>query len=285
MDFIALDVETANPDLSSICQLGIAVFSEGRFVNFWQSLVNPEDEFDEVNMSVHGITGNSTRNAPTFPQIAEQVRSLLSQKIVATHTAFDKMAIDRVVGKYGLTPIDCVWLDTAKVTRRAWPKFRSSGYGLKNVADELGIKFKHHEAQEDARAAGEILLQAIAQTGISLNEWLTHANQPISSPSSYSSQITREGNPNGPLAGEVIVFTGALSLPRKQAADLAAQMGCAVKETVNKTVTLLVVGDQDIRKLAGQEKSTKHRKAEELISKGQPIRILKESDFIGMVNQ
>jgi hypothetical protein len=41
----------------------------------------------------------------------------------------------------------------------------------------------------------------------------------------------------------------------------------------------LVVGDQVINQLAGHEKSSKHRKAEELIAKGQPIRILGESDF------
>jgi DNA polymerase III subunit epsilon len=46
---------------------------------------------------------------------------------------------------------------------------------------------------------------------------------------------------------------------------------------------MLVVGDQDIAKLAGHEKSSKHRKAEELIAKGTPIRILKESDFKELV--
>ena len=38
-------------------------------------------------------------------------------------------------------------------------------------------------------------------------------------------------------------------------------------------------------KLAGKEKSSKHRKAEGLIAKGQPIRILRESDFKELVNQ
>ena len=45
----------------------------------------------------------------------------------------------------------------------------------------------------------------------------------------------------------------------------------------------MVVGDQDIRVLAGHDKSSKHRKAEELIAKGQKIRILKESDFTELV--
>jgi DNA polymerase III subunit epsilon len=40
-----------------------------------------------------------------------------------------------------------------------------------------------------------------------------------------------------------------------------------------------VVGDQDIVKLAGHEKSSKHRKAEALIADGQGIRILRETVF------
>jgi DNA polymerase-3 subunit epsilon len=64
---------------------------------------------------------------------------------------------------------------------------------------------------------------------------------------------------------------------------MAASAGCDVVGSVGKTVTLLVVGDQDIRKLAGQQKSSKHRKAEEFIGKGQSIRILTERDFTALV--
>ncbi len=96
--------------------------------------------------------------------------------------------------------------------------------------------------------------------------------------------IACEGNQEGPLYGEVLVFTGALTIPRREAADMAARIGCTVADAVNKKTTLLVVGDQDIRKLAGQEKSTKHRKAEELIMKGQSIRIFRETDFKELVS-
>jgi DNA polymerase-3 subunit epsilon len=81
----------------------------------------------------------------------------------------------------------------------------------------------------------------------------------------------------------VVVFTGALDIPRKEAADLAASIGCTVTPSVTKKTTLLIVGDQDVTKLAGHEKSSKHRKAEELIVSGASIRILKESDFKELV--
>ena len=76
-----------------------------------------------------------------------------------------------------------------------------------------------------------------------------------------------------------MVFTGALEIPRREAADLAASIGCSVASGVNKKTTILVIGDQDISKLAGKDKSSKHLKAEQIISKGQKIRIIKESDF------
>ena len=72
-------------------------------------------------------------------------------------------------------------------------------------------------------------------------------------------------------------------MSRREATDLAATAGCAVPGSVRKTTTLLVVGDQDIRKLGGKTKSSKHRKAEQLISEGQPIRVLTESDFRSLV--
>ena len=43
---------------------------------------------------------------------------------------------------------------------------------------------------------------------------------------------------------------------------------------------MLVVGDQDLELLAGHPKSLKHRKAEELIAKGQTIKVLSESEFL-----
>lgn len=276
--FVALDVETANPNLASICQIGVVTFANGKPTSVWQSLVNPEDYFDPWNVAIHGITEEAVAGSPTFPQLLPQLRSQVSEKVVVCHTPFDWVSLSRVSEKYGCEAVPCTWLDSAKVVRRAWPECARSGYALAKITATLGITYQQHVAAEDARAAGELVLRAIESTGLTLAAWLVRVKQPIT-----TQHIARQGNPDGPLAGEVVVFTGALSLPRRDAADLAAEAGCTIDEGVTRETTLLVVGDQDIRRLAGYEKSSKHRKAEELIEKGMPIRILGEADFRRLV--
>lgn len=292
MDFVAVDVETANADLASICQIGIASFRDGELAESWESLVNPEDEFNSINVSIHGIDERRVKNAPLWGEIFPSIASRLQQRIVVSHTPFDRHALERACARCHSTVCEFEWLDSARVVRMTWPEFSRSGYGLSNLATHFGIKYRPHDALEDARCAGLLLLRAIAETGINPNQWLTRVELPIfcgsehiSSPAySFPPPTKREGNPEGALFGEVLVFTGSLSLSRTAAADAAAQVGCRVDQGVTKHTTILVVGDQDLRKLAGQTKSSKHMKAEHLIQNGQKIRILGESDFLRMVS-
>ena len=281
MKFVALDVETANPDMSSICQIGIVNFADGKVVESWSSLVDPKDYFDGINVAIHGIGDDDIRGAPDFKQVSPEVRRRLSGQIVAIHTAFDRNAIARASLKHSLEPPECLWLNTASVARRAWPEVAQKGYGLSSLAQKFGIEFEHHSAVEDARAAGLILIRAMADANIGLDDWIARVERPLDLNS--SDRMARNGNPEGPLYGEIVVFTGALSIPRREAVEMAAKVGCETADGVTKHTTLLVVGDQDIRLLNGHEKSSKHRKAEGLISRGLPLRILTESDFASIV--
>lgn len=278
MRFIAVDLETANPRMSSICQVGIVAFEDGREVGAEMRFVDPRDYFDPYNIAIHGITEDDVRGAPHFGELHDWLCGQTSGEIVACHTHFDRVALAQACGAHRLEPLPCNWLDTAQVARRAWTDVAKAGYGLKNLAQRFGIEFKHHDALHDARTAGLILLRAIDETGFDPTQWIAQCQHGISSPQS----IRRVGDGDGPLVGESIVFTGALLMPRRSAADLAHKAGAAVEPAVTKGTTILVVGDQDIDKLAGHEKSSKHRKAEQLIGQGQPIRIVGEADFMSL---
>ena len=284
MNFVAIDVETANPDMGSICQIGVATFVDGCLTEEWSTLVDPEDYFDDVNVSIHGIEASMVRGQPKLPQIADHLRATLKNTVSVCHTHFDRVALARSYIKYRLSPISTTWLDSARVVRRTWKDLAWKGYGLASVCIRIGYEFKHHDALEDAKAAGYVLLAALLESQQDLDAWKRRINQPINpEQSSSGAAIQRDGNPEGDLYGEIIVFTGALELPRTEAANFAAKVGCQVAPNVTKKTTILVVGDQDITKLAGHEKSSKHRKAEQLVAEGHRLRIIRETDFKALV--
>ncbi len=276
--FFSVDVETANSSMASICQIGLVGFENGNEFLARSWLVNPNDWFCPINVDIHGINEVDVIHAPEFHVVYHELAELVVGEILVSHTHFDRAALFQASARSRRDFPNCQWLDSAKVARRAWEKFAQSGYGLANLALHFGIEFKHHDALEDARVAGQIVLKAMQETGISLQDWLAKTGRPIKG---YES-VRRVGDGTGALAGESVVFTGQLVIPRREAADRAAYAGADVQTVVNKRTTVLIVGDQDISKLAGKAKSSKHLKAEQLIVDGQEIRIIGETDFLAL---
>ena len=286
LTFRSIDVETANADRASICQIGVVHVRDGRIRERWQTLVNPQDWFDPWNVSIHGIDEEAVTNSPTLTEVWAELASRLQGSVVVSHTSFDRVALERARVLYSLAQLHATWLDSAKIVRRAWPAtFGRSGYSLRNVASELGIGFRHHDALEDARAAAEIVIQICADTDTDIEDWLRRVELPIFPRASGSVSERREGKVEGPLFGETILFTGTLGIVRRHAADMAAEAGCDVARSLTKRVTILVVGTQDRRRLRGYDKSTKHRDAEAAISTGREIQILSEQDFLELMGR
>ncbi len=278
--YVALDVETANSDCASICQVGIAEFdSRGVPGRTWVSVVDPEDHFNAMNVAIHGIRPETVRDAPRFPEVMPEIRRLCSDRIVVHHMPFDRLAVTGAAKRYGLPELRATWLDSARVARRAWERFSRRGYGLKNLASELRIPLRHHDALSDAIAAGSVVALAIERSDMDIAAWLHRADQPLTG----SRPASRRGNLAGHLSGETIVFTGALTIARRKAVDLAAAAGADVAGAVSRRTTLLVVGTEDLRGTGSRAKSSKHRKAEALAGSGAEISIIGEEDFLRLI--
>lgn len=277
--FIAIDVETANSWFGSICQIGAVEFVDGQVVSEWDSLIDPEDEFLDFNISIHKITPDMVAGKPLFDAALKQIKLLAGDSLVTSYGHFDRSAFSQACDIRKLPRMDNHWLNIHPVVKRAWPeKYAEGGFRLNSVCKYLGISLpRHHNAIDDARAAGQVLLKACEAAGVNPTDWLARNKRPI------RIADTPAVNADGPLVGESIVFTGAMQMPRQHAQSLAASIGCTPSNGVTKKTTILVVGDQDLTKLAGNEKSSKHRKAEELIAAGQSIRIIGETDFMAMV--
>jgi len=281
MKYYVIDVETANPDYSSICQIGLVEMLGSRVTNEVRQLIDPCSYFDPFNTSIHGISANDVIGQPTFSQFISNLVEMLNDAIVVHHGHFDRTAFNRASQVFETETLSVKWLDSTKIVRRTWPEFSSKGYGLSNLASFFNYQFEHHDALEDAKFTQFVVSQAIKASGIGLEEWLQRVEQPISG--SSANNFSRTGKKDVIFSGSTIVFTGSLKAPRRDAADIAQKLGFDVTNSVTKSTTHLCVGLQDIDKLNGYKKSSKQRKAEQLITSGQELTILSESDFWAMV--
>lgn len=178
-EFIAIDVETANADAGSICQIGFARFAGNALVDNWSWLINPHTFFAGDNIAIHGIRAADVEGAPSWADCYAEIAALLSGRIVVSHTAFDVTATARACARYELPLLEALWLDSARVARRAFTRFARRGYGLASLSRHLEIDFAHHDAGEDARAAGLVVLAAVRASGRPVADWLTEAHRPL----------------------------------------------------------------------------------------------------------
>lgn len=282
--FVVVDVETANPSYSSICQIGTVVVENGVIVDSWQTLINPMQDFTAFHSQIHGITPADVQNAPKIDAVREHLQTLIADSVLCSYGNFDQTAFNAALS----IPLDASWLDITRVVRRTWTQFAQSGYGLGNICYFLNIDLSHHhDALADAQAAAHVLLRAMQETDDDILSCFSKAKIKIKSTASPKKTSNKHkaypANPEGELFGEFAVFTGALSVSRDYAAQKLAQAGCEVTASVSKKTTLLIYGTQDESKVK-DGMSSKEKKALEYIQAGQNIRMIDETDFFKMLD-
>ena len=178
VEFAAIDLETANPDAFSICQIGIAFYRDGALAEEWMSYIDPQANFNRDNIAVHGITAAAVRGWPRLSEVAGRLHEMLDGRIVVSHSKFDRIALEQAFDRHEIPRLTCAWLDSTLVARRAWDGFAKGGFGLENLCRILGYRYQRHDALGDAKAAGVVVLAAIEQTGIGLDRWLRQVDLP-----------------------------------------------------------------------------------------------------------
>lgn len=280
--FTVIDVETANPRYHSICQIGLVRFEDGREVAARSYLVDPAEEFAPFNVRLHGIDAARVRGAPRFPDLLPELEPWVRSCAMVSHGRFDRAALRLACERWQLAaPAPLAWVDSIDVALAAFPKLAAQGCRLNELAAALGIEFRHHDALEDARTAGLIVVRALEETGLALDELtrMAQATLPRQASGRARPRLERKGDGDGGLFGETVVFTGELSISREEAADMAAEAGADVRNSVTYATTMLVIGERG-QQPGWPAKSAKQRKAEELIAKGVQIRLVSELDFL-----
>ena len=127
-DFIAIDFETANQEPSSVCSVGVVMVRDGKIVDSFYSLIQPEPNYYNYwCQRVHGISQDETEDAPVFSKVWQQLD-------------------------------DYRFYDTLTASRRQFGQSLPN-HQLHTVAAACGYDLqKHHHALADAEACAAIAL-------------------------------------------------------------------------------------------------------------------------------
>lgn len=251
--------------------------------SLFRTYINPEEDiFDYGLIYEFGATANQLESSPNFPAVYEQICALLEGQTALYHMPSNKLALQAVCSRYGLPLPDANYINSERIVRRVWSEHSQSGYGLCSMRATLGIPTELSSAE----ATYEIVQRAIAHTGSSLEELIELANRPRVRLRENSHIESLEGNPEGPLYGETIVFTGSLDRPRKDLRDVVVALGCNFADSLTRETTMLVVGNYNNPTVLTTGKSGKLAKAEKLNKDGKAhIEIMSSDSFYMMMSE
>ena len=158
--YIVFDVETPNRYNNRISAIGISVVEDGRIADSWFSLVDPEQPFDWFNSALTGINEETVFDAPSFPEVWEQIEPLMSSGILVAHNAsFDMGVLRKCLNSYEIEWKPYVkGICTVLMGRKLLPGI---SHRLNDMCGYYGICLNHHQADSDSLAAAEILIRSM----------------------------------------------------------------------------------------------------------------------------
>lgn len=168
--FVAFDFETANYNRHSICAAGFVFVEDGEIIDQVYSLINPEEEFYSINMSVHGIRPRDIQDAPKFPEFYHSIKYKINGKTLVAHNLpFDGYALKDNLFRYGIPSVENNLLCSLQLAKKVLPK--QARYSLDTLSNQFGIVLdNHHHALADAEACARLFLHLTKSNEISTFE-------------------------------------------------------------------------------------------------------------------
>jgi len=270
MDFVTIDFETATSERDSPCEVALTFVKDLQIVDSRSWLIKPMyEEFDDFNISIHGITPNDVKDQPEFNELWREIKPLIeNQFLIAHNAAFDFSVLRRTLQSYELPfpklDYSCSYIFSKKV----WQGLPA--YDLRTLCKFNDISFKHHRAQEDSMATAKLSLKAFGLSGIlckedfpeklkiSIGHLFDGGYRPCESKRACAKGFTVVGDPSkhkpeSMFYGKTVVFTGTLSsMKRTEAHQIIADIGGTIGNNVTNDTDFLIVGQQDYR-VVGEE--------------------------------
>ena len=300
-EYVILDSETTGFDCKRdrIIEIAAVKYLDGAEVDQFVTLVNPGRAIPPEITGLTGISDVDLSGAPSFFEVLPGLMEFLGDLLIIAHNApFDMSFLAEAYLDMGQV-LENESIDTLKLARKAFPRLKS--YKLEYLKELFGLTpGQSHRALADVYTTAELLAlckecppeqlsraREIDATRKSAgNKHTDHSRfSKMPKPSEISPSSPGNIDPAGPLYGKRIVFTGTLSMERRDAMQMAVDAGAKVVSAVSGKTDFLVVGAQDIALVGDDGLSSKEEKAIALNEAGKAnIRVIDEAEFLFWVN-
>ncbi|MEV5018568.1 DEDDh family exonuclease [Streptomyces sp. NPDC053780] len=272
--YAVVDVETTGlaRDDRIISAAVYRLDARGEVEDHWYTLVNPQR--DPGPVWIHGLTSDVLRDAPLFPDVAEEFAARLDGRVLVAHNAvFDWQMIAREYARARREAPVRQRLCTIALSKEL--RLPLPNHKLESLAAHYGVvQQRAHHALDDARVLAEAFrpsLAAAAAGGVRLplhecrplTEWADRPAPRIGQqaghgsyrPNSWRPARKRPAcpypNPGRYEAGKRlkqgmrVAFSGDTSVERDLLEDRATEAGLHVATSLSRLTSLLVTNDPD----------------------------------------
>jgi len=289
--YIVLDLETTgfNAGFDDIIEISALKISNGIIVDTFSTLINPNRYIEPNITELTGISNEMVKDAPLINNAIDSIISFIGDCVIVGHNVhFDvNFLYDNYYGLRGCFVTNDV-LDTLRLSRKFFKNLKHHTLEIMaNYFDQ--VNKPTHRAMSDCKATFELLtnIQKYIQTShIDVEEAFRNHNSNNNriSVKDIKSRIDCIDEDN-PLFGMRICFTGGLEkMVRREALQLVADSGGIPSNSVTQETDFLVLGDNDYKEEKAGFKSRKYKKAESLMLKNFPIKIITETTFFDMLD-
>lgn len=159
--FIAFDVEMPSQRKSRISAIGITVVEDGVVTDSAYYLVNPEVKFDPYVIELIGITPEMVSDKPTFPEIWEKIKDVMSSGVLVAHGApGDMKVLCGCLKSYGIKWKETAdYICTCRVGLEKYPEYEH--HSLDYMCEKIGFPLMHHYALSDSEGCAQLMLDYI----------------------------------------------------------------------------------------------------------------------------
>lgn len=299
LNYTVIDVETTglDPKFDEIIEIGALKIKDDKIVDKFETLIRPDGYYyydddnneyfsyiDEFITDLTGITNEMLDKSPTIDEMLPKLLYFIEDDILVGHNVnFDINFLYDITLEKLDHKLQNDFVDLMRLTRKIYPEFKN--HKLITVAENFDVNTSEsHRALSDCSITYECfskISQYIDKNDIDLKELFSKK---------YKLDLTTiEANATNfdedcPVYDKYCTFTGKLEkMNRKDAAQLVVNLGGHCLNNVTKKTNFLILGNFDYSSNIKGSKSSKLKKAEDLILKGQDLQILSEDVFYDLV--